>query len=65
LRIWWGTSLRNSLTHGKPGTGEHKQAGVGQIGAGITTAPMECFNDALAFLAKKLPSIPEAKEGAA
>ena len=29
----------------------HKKAGVGQIGAGITTAPMECFNDALAALA--------------
>jgi hypothetical protein len=43
----------------------HKQAGVGQIGAGITTAPMECFNDALAFLATKLLSVPEAKEGAA
>ncbi|MBP2280700.1 hypothetical protein RCH20_001970 [Psychrobacter sp. PL15] len=25
----------------------HKQAGVGQIGAGITTAPMQCFVDAL------------------
>ena len=32
----------------------HKKAGVGQIGAGITTAPMECFNDALAALAEKL-----------
>ena len=32
----------------------HKKAGVGQIGAGITTAPMECFNDALAALAKTL-----------
>jgi len=32
----------------------HKKAGVGQIGAGITTAPMECFNDALAALAKSL-----------
>lgn len=31
----------------------HKQAGVGQIGAGITTAPMQCFVDALqAFAAK-------------
>jgi hypothetical protein len=29
----------------------HKKAGVGQIGAGITTAPMECFTDALAALA--------------
>ncbi|NTY63119.1 DUF1116 domain-containing protein [Mycolicibacterium sphagni] len=32
----------------------HRQAGVGQIGAGITTAPMECFNDALAVLASGL-----------
>jgi hypothetical protein len=32
----------------------HRQAGVGQIGAGITTAPMECFNDALAALASRL-----------
>ncbi|MCX2931454.1 DUF1116 domain-containing protein [Mycobacterium sp. CVI_P3] len=29
----------------------HRKAGVGQIGAGITTAPMECFTDALATLA--------------
>jgi len=29
----------------------HKQAGVGQIGAGITTAPMECFEKAVAALA--------------
>jgi Protein of unknown function (DUF1116) len=28
----------------------HKQAGVGQIGAGITTAPMACFSGALAAL---------------
>jgi hypothetical protein len=32
----------------------HRQAGVGQIGAGITTAAMECFNDALASLASGL-----------
>ena len=32
----------------------HRKAGVGQIGAGITTAPMECFNDALAALAAGL-----------
>jgi len=29
----------------------HKQAGVGQIGAGITTAPMPCFQRALSALA--------------
>ncbi|MDE1263090.1 DUF1116 domain-containing protein [Vibrio aestuarianus] len=28
----------------------HQQAGVGQIGAGITTAPMQCFVDALCAL---------------
>ena len=32
----------------------HRLAGVGQIGAGITTAPMECFNEALAALAGNL-----------
>ncbi|MCV7345960.1 DUF1116 domain-containing protein [Mycolicibacterium rhodesiae] len=32
----------------------HRQAGVGQIGAGITTAPMECFTAALAALASNL-----------
>lgn len=30
----------------------HKKAGVGQIGAGITTAPMRCFVDAIAALAR-------------
>lgn len=30
----------------------HKQAGVGQIGAGITTAPLSCFVDAIQALAK-------------
>jgi hypothetical protein len=42
----------------------HKKAGVGQIGAGITTAPMECFNDALAALADKLQEMPPTKGGA-
>jgi hypothetical protein len=42
----------------------HKRAGVGQIGAGITTAPMKCFNEALAALAEKLQSAPNGKEGA-
>ena len=41
----------------------HKKAGIGQIGAGITTAPMECFNDAIAALAKTLPSLPDVKRG--
>jgi hypothetical protein len=41
----------------------HKKAGVGQIGAGITTAPMECFNDSLAALAETLHGVPNGKEG--
>jgi len=32
----------------------HKKAGIGQIGAGITTAPMQCFNEAIAALAATL-----------
>jgi hypothetical protein len=36
----------------------HRKAGVGQIGAGITTAPMECFNDAIAALAATLDTLP-------
>lgn len=32
----------------------HKEAGVGQIGAGITTAPLECFTQAVAALAENL-----------
>lgn len=32
----------------------HKQAGVGQIGAGITTAPMACFVEAIRVLAKEV-----------
>jgi hypothetical protein len=35
----------------------HRKAGVGQIGAGITTAPMSCFNDAIAALAKGLDAV--------
>lgn len=31
----------------------HKQAGVGQIGAGITTAPMQCFVEALRELEQR------------
>lgn len=30
----------------------HKQAGIGQIGAGITSAPMSCFVDAITTLAQ-------------
>jgi hypothetical protein len=36
----------------------HKLAGVGQIGAGITTAPLACFCDALAALAQDLDGLP-------
>lgn len=32
----------------------HKEAGVGQIGAGITTAPLACFTQAVAALAEDL-----------
>jgi hypothetical protein len=32
----------------------HREAGVGQIGAGITTAPIQCFEKAVAALARKL-----------
>jgi hypothetical protein len=32
----------------------HREAGVGQIGAGITTAPIRCFEKAVAALARKL-----------
>ena len=43
----------------------HRKAGVGQIGAGITTAPMDCFNAAIAALADELNAIPAGKERAA
>jgi hypothetical protein len=36
----------------------HKQAGIGQIGAGITTAPSECFNQAIAALSRALGPTP-------
>lgn len=36
----------------------HKKAGIGQIGAGITTAPMQCFVEALVALAMTLESVP-------
>lgn len=36
----------------------HKRAGVGQIGAGITTAPLPCFIEALAALAETLEGKP-------
>ena len=42
----------------------HRKAGVGQIGAGITTAPMECFNDAIAALVTGLESVPASQGGA-
>ena len=41
----------------------HKKAGIGQIGAGITTAPMSCFNDAIVALAAAVHALP-AVEGA-
>lgn len=35
----------------------HRDAGVGQIGAGITHAPWECFRDAIAHLSQKSTTI--------
>jgi hypothetical protein len=35
----------------------HREAGVGQIGAGVTTAPMACFTAAVKALAKSVASI--------
>ena len=32
----------------------HKQAGVGQIGAGVTRAPLTCFTQAIVALARSL-----------
>jgi len=43
----------------------HKKAGIGQIGAGITTAPMSCFNEAIAALAARPDAIPTPKRGQA
>jgi hypothetical protein len=37
----------------------HKTAGVGQIGAGVTTAPMACFTAAVKALAQQLGSTGE------
>jgi hypothetical protein len=31
----------------------HRQAGIGQVGAGIARAPLGCFDDALRALAKR------------
>lgn len=44
------TGIRPVLTTGIA----HKQAGLGQIGAGIVRAPMACFTQAVSALAKKL-----------
>jgi hypothetical protein len=43
----------------------HRKAGVGQIGAGITTAPESCFNDAIEALASRLNSDAPESAGAA
>jgi hypothetical protein len=34
----------------------HREAGVGQIGAGVTTAPMDCFIRAIDALAAAMPA---------
>ena len=39
----------------------HRDAGVGQVGAGITRAPMACFYQAVAALASKLPETNDGK----
>jgi hypothetical protein len=36
----------------------HRQAGVGQIGAGITRAPLDCFTKAVTALASAVPDVP-------
>ena len=35
----------------------HREAGVGQIGAGVTTAPMACFTAAVKALARSVAEI--------
>ena len=32
----------------------HREAGVGQIGAGVTTAPLDCFVEAVKALAQSV-----------
>ncbi|HEY5365846.1 MAG TPA: DUF1116 domain-containing protein [Casimicrobiaceae bacterium] len=46
------TGIRPLLTTGIA----HKEAGIGQIGAGIVRTPMACYCDALRALAIKLPA---------
>jgi len=36
----------------------HRQAGIGQIGAGITRAPLDCFTKAVTALASAVPDMP-------
>jgi hypothetical protein len=43
----------------------HRKAGIGQIGAGITTAPLSCFNQAIAALASGLDAVATGNAGAA
>ncbi len=40
----------------------HKEAGIGQIGAGITRAPLDCFTQAVAALAASLDGREDRKE---
>jgi hypothetical protein len=35
----------------------HREAGVGQIGAGVTSAPMACFTAAVKALARKVGGV--------
>jgi hypothetical protein len=41
----------------------HREAGVGQIGAGITRAPLECFVAAVSALAARVPDINGGRHG--
>ena len=49
------TGIRPVLTTGIA----HKEAGIGQIGAGIVRAPMDCFDQAVIALAQRLEGLPK------
>lgn len=43
----------------------HKEAGIGQVGAGLVRPPISCFTDALRALAGKLPQTDAARSASA
>ncbi|MGH8253744.1 MAG: DUF1116 domain-containing protein, partial [Steroidobacteraceae bacterium] len=49
------TGIRPVLTTGIA----HREAGIGQIGAGIVRAPMDCFDQAVMALAQRLEAQPK------